>query len=110
MRQSSSDRRTYITEEGKRGYERDEYLALDDLAKALIDETDNRFTKFDMVLDEWAITGRKGHHSMKFRIRLVAKTDKGESYVLSTIPGRAYEDGELTIDLPRKSMTLGVSA
>lgn len=94
---------------------KDKYLALNDLAKALIDECKNNLTHFDMVLDEWEITGRKGSRKMKFRIRLVASTDadhktcRRKKYVLSSTPGWCYEDGSVTIDLPMKSMTLGVT-
>jgi len=94
---------------------KDEYLPLDDLAKALIDECENRLTHFDMVLDEWEIKGRRGERMMKFRIRLVASTDpdhrtgRRKKYVLSSTPGRCYEDATLTIDLPLKSMTLSAT-
>ena len=85
---------------------KDKYLPLSDLAKYLIDEIENSIVDYDLVLSDWKISGRAGRRTLKHKYRLVVTTESGKKYALFEEDVTAYENGDLTYALPKKSLSL----
>lgn len=90
------------------GNDNDQYYSLNDLAKAVVDEVDNNFVDFQVKIDDWDISGRAGRRKMKFNLKIIAINDKGRHYILTSDNEVCYENGHLIIQLPRKSLVIGV--
>lgn len=81
------------------------YLPLNEMAKFLMDEVKSNLNGMEFVLDEFDISGRKGEHEVRFRLRTVAKVND-QAYVLSTTNEVFYEDCSLTLQLPNKAFEI----
>ena len=93
-----------------KGEDKDTLLPLTHLTRYMIDHLDNKLIKFAAHLVDWTVTGKPNKHEMNFTVKIVGSTKEGESYVLSEQHVTCYENGNLTIELPKKSLVLTAEA